>query len=282
MSAAWNDADAPVLPAPGLAGRLRLAVRAPLALLLTAAALGLFLLLRGFDRGARRIARRRLPALAPFVVQGWGVLVLPLVGLRFRRIGVPMTHPGAMVANHASWLDILTLTRASRIFFVSKAEVADWPVIGRIARAVGSEFINRRPTEAKRQTEILHARLRRGDRLCLFPEGTSSDGQRVLPFKSSLFAVFLAPDLQPLLWVQPVSILYRPCPGLPADFYGWWGAMDFGAHLKAVLALSRRGEVLVCFHAPLRAADFPTRKALAARAESAVAADFARLSERPD
>lgn len=271
MSAAWNAAEAPALPAPGLAGRLRLAFRAPLALLLTATAFAIFLALAGFDR----LARGRLPALAPFAVQAWAMLALPLLGLRFRRTGVPMHHPGALVANHASWLDIVALQRATRAFFVSKAEVAGWPGIGLIGRAIGTEFIERRPVEAKRQTERLHARLRRGDRLCLFPEGTSSDGQRVLPFKSSLFAVFFAPDLADLLWVQPVTLRYRPRPGLPPDFYGWWGEMDFGAHLLSVLASSRGGAVEVRFHPPLQPAAFPDRKALAAAAEAAVAAEFA-------
>lgn len=277
---AWNAAEAPPLPAPGLSGRLRLGMRAALVLLLTGFAFAGFLLLRGGDLLACRIAGRRLPALAPFAVQGWAILALPLLGLRFRRIGTPMAHPGAVVANHASWLDIVTLMRASRAFFVSKAEVAGWPAIGQIARAIGTEFIERRPTEAKRQTERLHARLRRGDRLCLFPEGTSSDGQRVLPFKSSLFAVFYAPDLHELLWVQPVSILYRPRGGLPANFYGWWGDMDFAAHLRSVLALSRGGAVVVQFHPPLRAADFADRKPLAARAEHLVASGFDDLTAR--
>ncbi|MFO1105120.1 MAG: lysophospholipid acyltransferase family protein [Amaricoccus sp.] len=270
MSPAWNASEAPALPALGIAGRLRVAWRAPLALLLTAVAFAIFLALRGIDR----LARERLPALAPFAVQGWAMLALPLLGLRLRRTGEPMHHRGALVANHASWIDIVALQRATRAFFVSKAEVAGWPGIGQIGRAIGTEFIERRPVEAKRQTERLHARLRRGDRLCLFPEGTSSDGQRVLPFKSSLFAVFFAPDLAGMLWVQPVTLRYVPRAGLPRDFYGWWGEMDFGAHLMAVLALSRGGAVEIRFHPPLQPAAFPDRKTLAAAAETAVAAAF--------
>ena len=97
----------------------------------------------------------------------------------------------------------------------------------------------------------------------LFPEGTSSDGQRVLPFKSALFGVFFAASISRAPVVQPVTIAYRARQGLPADFYGWWGEMDFGAHLASVLALSRGGEVEVRFHPALRAADFADRKALA-------------------
>jgi 1-acyl-sn-glycerol-3-phosphate acyltransferase len=206
------------------------------------------------------------------VVQLWARGALVIHGLRVRIAGAAMAHPGALVANHASWLDIVVLMRATRVFFVSKSEVSGWPVIGFIGRAIGTMFIERRPVEARRQTEALHARLRRGDRLCIFPEGTSTDGAEVLPFKSALFGVFLAPDLHGALWVQPVSVRYRPRPGLPEAFYGWWGDMDFGSHLKAVLASSSGGVVDVAFHAPLRAADFANRKALADAACAAVRA----------
>lgn len=274
MSARWDAAEAPILPEPGWGGWLLLILRAPLALLATALFFMVFLLLRGFDILMRR---SRVPALAPFVVTGWAWVALGLMGLRVRCEGRMMVEPGALVANHASWLDIVTLQRAGRVFFVSKSEVSGWPVIGFIGRAIGTVFIERRAVEARRQTEILRDRLRRGDRLCIFPEGTSSDGQRVLPFKSSLFGVFFEPDLRAHLWVQPVSIAYRPRAGLPAEFYGWWGGMDFGAHLLSVLKLSRGGVVTLRFHPPARAADFADRKLLAARAGADVAEGFAAL-----
>ena len=159
-----------------------------------------------------------------------------------------------------------------RVFFVSKAEVSGWPVIGFIGRSIGTMFIERRPAEARRQTEALHARLKRGDRLCLFPEGTSTDGARVLPFKSALFGVFLAPDLREALWVPAGHPRLPAPPDLPPSFYGWWGDMEFGAHLRDVLALSRGGAVEVRFHPPLRAADSADRKALADAACAAVRA----------
>jgi 1-acyl-sn-glycerol-3-phosphate acyltransferase len=179
------------------------------------------------------------------------------------------------VANHSSWLDIVVLQRAVRVFFVSKSEVAGWPVIGLIGRAIGTMFIERRPVEAKRQQAVLYRRLKRGDLMCIFPEGTSTDGQRVLPFKSALFGVFFDPELHGRLWVQPVAIRYRAPEGQPATFYGWWGEMDFGAHLARVLALSRGGVVEVAFLEPLRAADFTGRKALAEAAQGAVEVAFA-------
>ena len=150
-----------------------------------------------------------------------------------------MRSGGAFVANHSSWIDIVALQRAAAPFLVSKAEVRAWPGIGLIGRAIGTMFIDRRPAEAKRQEALLHARLARGDRMALFPEGTSTDGLRVLPFKSSLFGVFTAPDLDDIA-VQPVTIAYRPHPGLPETFYAWWGEMDFATHIRDVLARSPR------------------------------------------
>lgn len=271
----WNEVAPPAPAAPGLAGRLRLALRAPLAALWLGAMFALFLLCRGLDRAAGALGAQAAPRLAPWIVQAWARGALALLGLRLEVRGAVMTHPGALVANHASWVDIVALQAAAQAFFVSKAEVAGWPVIGAIGRAIGTLYIERRPVEAGRQTEALRLRLARGDRLVIFPEGTSTDGARVLPFKSALFGVFLDPALRGSVWIQPVSLRYRPAPGLPAGFYGWWGDMDFGAHLAALLARSAGGVVEVAFHPPLRPADFADRKALAEAAFAAVRAGHA-------
>jgi 1-acyl-sn-glycerol-3-phosphate acyltransferase len=274
VSIGWNGAEPPTVPAPGPAGKLRMVLRGLAAAVWTAGMFAVFLVARGVDLFVRRVWLGPVTALAPWVVHGWAHGALALLGLRFRRVGRPMDHPGAVVANHSSWLDIVVLQRAMRVFFVSKSEVAGWPVIGLIGRAIGTMFIERRPVEAKRQQAVLYRRLKRGDMMCIFPEGTSTDGQRVLPFKSALFGVFLDPELHSRLWVQPVAIRYRAPDGLPATLYGWWGEMDFGAHLARVLALSRGGEVEVAFLEPLRAADFTGRKTLAEAAQAAVQARF--------
>ena len=115
--------------------------------------------------------------------------------------------------------------------------------------------------------------MRRGERLVFFPEGTSTDGRRVLPVRSTLFAALLTPDLRDGVWVQPVSVVYRPNPksGLPPEFYGWWGDMDFGGHVWTVLTRSFGGEADVVFHPAVRATDYPDRKALAAHCGAEVA-----------
>jgi 1-acyl-sn-glycerol-3-phosphate acyltransferase len=117
-------------------------------------------------------------------------------------------------------------------------------------------------------------RLSRGDRMALFPEGTSSDGLQVLPFKSSLFSVFFSPGVKERCAVQPVTIRYRPRGGLPANFYGWWGEMDFASHIRDVMARSTGGTVELTFHPPLRLDAFADRKRLALAASEAVLSTY--------
>ena len=181
-----------------------------------------------------------------------------------------MRGGGAFVANHSSWIDIVALQRAAAPFLVSKSEVRRWPGIGFIGHAIGTMFIDRRPAEAKRQEAELFLRLVRGDRMAIFPEGTSTDGQRVLPFKTALFGVFFSPDFKDGIAVQPVTIAYRPRPDLPASFYGWWGEMDFATHLRDVMARSTGGLVELTFHPALALAGFEDRKSLARAADAAV------------
>jgi 1-acyl-sn-glycerol-3-phosphate acyltransferase len=268
---------APAAPAPPFtwAERLRLGLRGGAAFVLLSAFFAVFLWARALDWLIETLAGRRVTRLGPRVVQGWAATALPLLGLSYAARGVPLRGRGALVANHSSWIDIVALQRAAAPFLVSKSEVRGWPGIGLIGRAIGTMFIDRRPALAKRQEAELLARLARGDHMALFPEGTSSDGRRVLPFKSSLFGVFFAPELGGRVAVQPVTIAYRPAPDLPADFYAWWGEMDFAPHLARVLARSRGGRVELTFHPPLDVAAAGSRKALAGAAEHAVREGFA-------
>lgn len=277
MRAGWNGAEPPDLAPLTITERTRLCLRAPLALLWLLGAFTVFLVFRLSDT---LLARRGDHAFAPEIVRLWARGSLRLLGLRAEMRGAPMRAPGALVANHSSWLDIVALQSAARVSFVSKAEVASWPVIGLIGRAIGTVFIERRATEARRQAETLGARLARGDRLCLFPEGTSSDGQRVLPFKSSLFGVFLEPEIGAETRTQPVTLRYRPRSDLPATLYGWWGEMEFGGHLVSLLARSTGGRVEITFHPALDPAALGNRKALSSAAEAAVRSGFGAVEAR--
>jgi 1-acyl-sn-glycerol-3-phosphate acyltransferase len=270
VRAGWNGAEPPALPPLTGGERLRLVARATWSVAALAVLFAVFLILRAGDVVAARVAGRAVSRMGPAVVRLWAAQALPALGLRYVRRGEPMAGGGAFVANHSSWVDIVALQRAAAPFLVSKAEVRGWPVVGHVGRAIGTMFIDRRPGEAKRQEAELLARLARGDRMAIFPEGTSTDGRRVLPFKSALFGVFFSPALQGRVAVQPVTIAYRPRAGLPASFYGWWGEMDFASHLRDVMARSTGGVVELTFHPPLAVDGFADRKALAQAADAAV------------
>jgi 1-acyl-sn-glycerol-3-phosphate acyltransferase len=207
---------------------------------------------------------------SPLVTQAVCRSVLWIIGLRLITSGQPMRGRGAVVANHISWLDIFALYAASPAYFVAKSEVAGWAFVGWLARAVGTLFIARKGTQAKVQQAEFEARLDAGHRLLFFPEGTSSDGRRVLPFKSTLFAAFFHPDHVNDQKIQPVTVFYNAPGDRDARFYGWWGDMDFVPSVLEVLAQAPQGSVEVRFHTGLRVADFPDRKALAAACEAAV------------
>lgn len=208
------------------------------------------------------------------IAQFWGRVGLFLCGINFELVGKHMQHGGAVVANHVSWLDIFTLHSASKISFVAKENVRHWPVIGALARVTGTLFIERRPSQARKHLDALHKRIVAGDKLCFFPEATSTDGQRVIPFKSTLFAVFHSPELIDDVWVQPATVSYFAPKGQPSNLYGWWGDMGFGAHALTILARSRGGRVKVTLHDPVKASDFASRKALAKYCEDVVRAGF--------
>jgi 1-acyl-sn-glycerol-3-phosphate acyltransferase len=228
------------------------------------------LLLRGIERALFGLRR----PLTPFITQVVCRVALKIVQLPLHVQGRPMRQRGAIVANHASWLDIFVLNAADRVFFVSKHEVAGWPGIGLLARVTGTVFIRRDRRDATRQKLLFEARLRAGHRLLFFPEGTSSDGRRILPFKSTLFAAFFAPEMRDILYIQPVSVTYHPPAGTDPRFYGWWGDMDFAGHLMRILAQRHQGCVELVFHTPIAVVDMPDRKAMTLACEAAVRAGF--------
>lgn len=251
---------------PGMMGWLRLVLRVIPLVILNFGGLIVLFLLRLVERPVYGVHR----PLTSRLVQGVCILSLHLVGLRLRVHGRPMREGGAVVANHSSWLDIFVLNAAKRIYFVSKDEVAGWPGIGWLARATGTVFIRRDRREAKAQTAVFRERMGAGHKLLFFPEGTSTDGMRVLRFKSTLFDAFFAEDLKAHLHVQPVSVIYHAPPGAEPRFYGWFGGMGFGEHVIRVLSHGRRGQVEVHWHPPIAAAELANRKAMAAAAEAAV------------
>ena len=268
MSAAWDSADHPTPVSVGPLGWVLMLLRG--VVLATVVLVGLVILL------AIRLIERPLYGqgrpVTPHITQIVCKIAFWIMGLRRAVVGTPMRHRGAVVANHTSWLDIFSLNAAQRIYFVSKSEVASWPGIGWLAKATGTLFIERNPKHARKQTEVFQQRLLDNHRLLFFPEGTSTDGLQVLPFKTTLFQSFFAPELRDLIWVQPVTVIYTAPDGTDPRFYGWWGDMSFGGHLLRTLASLRQGQVTTIYHTPLAVADFENRKALAQACEAQVRA----------
>lgn len=192
-----------------------------------------------------------------------------LLGLRVRVIGALASNgterPVVFVSNHSSWVDVPVLGGVLDGCFVAKGEVAGWPVVRTIAWLGRTVFVTRQRGATARERDDMRARLRAGDNLILFPEGTSSDGSRVLPFRSSFFAVVEPGDGPPPL-IQPVSIVYDRLGGLPTGrasrpVFAWYGDMDIASHFWR-LGQHSGLRVTVLLHAPLDPVGFAERKAL--------------------
>jgi 1-acyl-sn-glycerol-3-phosphate acyltransferase len=200
--------------------------------------------------------------------------MIKISGIRVEVVGQPSAAPTVLfVANHCSYFDIVALGAKLDASFVAKKEVASWPGIGKMAQIAGTVFVERRARHSRSQRDEMTELLGKGGRsLILFPEGTSSNGQSVLPFKSSLFSV--AEGELKSLPVQPVSVAYTRLDGMPLgrgwrSHYTWYGDMELADHLWMAIGLGRLTVTLV-FHEPVTLEQWGSRKALAEHCEKAV------------
>jgi lyso-ornithine lipid O-acyltransferase len=204
-------------------------------------------------------------------------IVLALLGVKVTIRGVPAAQrPLLFVSNHASWLDIPVLSSITPLVFVAKSEIAGWPLFGLFAKLQRSVFVDRarRHLTAEVNREIA-SRLAGGDPVVLFGEGTSSDGNQVLPFRSALFgAMHEALDADGHGYVQPVSVAYTHLHGLPMGrqhraMAAWYGDAELLAHVARVF---REGaiDVTVSFGPAHAIGPGIDRKHLARATETAV------------
>lgn len=233
--------------------------------------------------------RRRWTSRLPVFYHRWCCRIL---GFRIRVIGTPTAErPVLFAANHISYTDITILGSVIPGSFIAKAEVADWPFFGWLAKLQRSVFVDRRVRSTATQRDAISDRLAAGDALILFPEGTSGDGNRVLPFKSALFgAAQIGKSLPPVI-VQPVSLAYTRLDGIPIGrlyrpFFAWYGAVDLAPHMWSMVGLGTV-EVVVEFHPPTFLSDCGSRKALAGYCHARIAggvagALFGRQQPVPD
>ena len=202
--------------------------------------------------------------------------VARILGLDIQVIGARApTRSVLYVVNHSSWLDIVVLSAVLPARFVAKKEVATWPIVGILAKLERSVFVARERRDAGRHRDELERCLEAGDSLILFPEGTSSDGNRVLAFKSALFAVAEKPVAGAALQVQPVSLAYTRLNGMPLGrhlrpFFTWYGEMALGSHLWRAVGMGPLTAV-VQLHEAVTIASFGSRKKLAAHCQGVIA-----------
>jgi 1-acyl-sn-glycerol-3-phosphate acyltransferase len=250
---------------------LRIPLVVPAFVVLTAAlatVLGVMALLRLPGRGKVSILYSRT--------------VCVLLGVRITILGTPPRHHAVLIlANHVSWLDILVMTATVPVIFVAKSEVARWPLIGWVARARGTVFVERGQRQRTIAANAEIARhLAEGQPIVLFAEGTSSDGNRVLPFRSALVGALREALAQveagKHIAVQPLSVGYTGLLGMPMGrqhrpVVAWYGDRDLVSHLRQFL---RRGavEVTLSWGEPVTYDPGADRKAMVRTLEGVVRA----------
>ncbi len=262
----------------GVVRRVRAARRGVTILLFTAVAIvvqSVFLVLPG-------------RAKVVFARMYWAMLCR-LLGLRVRVVGTQARRADGrsvvFASNHSSWLDVLVLGGSIEACFIAKEEVGRWPLIRTIARLGRTVFVSRRARDTGRERDDMRARLAAGDNLMLFPEGTSNDGSRVLPFRSAFFSICegggCEGDTPPM--IQPVSVVYDQLGGLPIGrasraLFAWYGDMDLASHYWR-LAQHRGLRATVLLHTPIDPAAYPSRKALSQAVWETVADGAATLRQ---
>lgn len=209
-------------------------------------------------------AARHLPVV-------WHRIACALVGIRVEERGRPAAgRPLLITANHVSWIDITVLGSRMPLSFIAKSEVAGWPVFGLFAKLQRSVFVDRqRRADTGNVAKTIGSRLANGDAMVLFAEGTSNDGNRVLPFRSALIGAArhaMGDEEKPAL-IQPLSIAYTRLQGLPMGrqfrpHVAWYGDMEMVGHFMAVI---RDGavDVVLNWGDPVTVSDTMDRKALA-------------------
>jgi 1-acyl-sn-glycerol-3-phosphate acyltransferase len=203
-----------------------------------------------------------------------------LIGVRIHEIGARSTaNPVLILSNHVSWLDICVIAAVMPVVFIAKSEVGGWPVLGWLARLQRTVFIDRRARHRTGEaTQEIAGRLLDGNAVVLFAEGTSSDGTRVLPFRSALVgAVHRAlgdTTRHTDVTVQPMSIAYTRFGGVPMgrglrERVAWYGDADLMPHLVQVLSAGAV-DVTVSWGGATAYGISADRKAIAHDAERAV------------
>lgn len=221
------------------------------------------------------------PKNANRIAYTWHIVSCWALNISVHISGTPQKGPVLYLSNHVSWLDIVVLSRAAPLSFIAKADVATWPLFSWLAKWQRTIFVERdkRSRTGVALGEMVN-RLESYDALVLFPEGTSSEGWQILPFKSALIGAVVETaskleDHDVDLFVQPVALAYTRLQGIPlgrmeAERAAWIGDIDLLPHLWSVLK-SGRLEVQIVFGQPVEVNPDTNRKKLTKEMEAQVA-----------
>lgn len=249
-------------------------VRPPLRLLVMVSIIAVFFLVWGLGIPFVAASNRAWARWRAIILRRICRSLLWVMGARVESHGLPPEAPFMLVSNHLSYVDILLLASQLDTVFVSKYEVAGWPVLGVLCRAMGTVFLKRESRrDLSRVLEEMDNRLTHGCGIIFFPEGTSSDGSGVLEFRPSLLEIAVRLR-QPVAYA---SLRYSALEGQPAaaDVICWWGDAPFVGHFLRLLSLPGfRAEV---FFGP-RLIESADRKSLALELREAVAAQLTLAS----
>lgn len=216
-------------------------------------------------------------------------MICASLGVRVTVKGAPnIGRPCLLVGNHISWLDIPVMISLGPVRFVARGDMNEWPIFGLLARLQRTLFVDRTKRSATKDfKDLMQKSVRAGDSLILFPEGTSSDGSNVLPFKSALFASVerdkdgTSGDED--IHVQAFSISYARIAGIPMGRsirpeFSWIGDMDIFPSIWRI-AKMRSCEIEVTFFEPVTAHALGGRKELATYCEARVREGLVRSNQ---
>ncbi len=210
------------------------------------------------------------------IIRYWYASMVWFAGVKISCHGIPANVH--IVSNHVTYLDIPVLGSLQDIKFVSKSEVATWPVIGYFSRLANTIFIERTNRHLRSYVTQLTQEFSSSSNICIFPEGTSTDGKSIKPFKSSLFQAAIEASKKQKIFIQPVTLNYMNTSNLYKEgeqLFPWVGNDPLLPHLWKVLK-NKGGNVDVIYHKPLRVADFENRKSLIVANEEAVSSGIKR------
>lgn len=181
-----------------------------------------------------------------FILKIWHRLIIRALGMRIHVKGkLSNQRPLLVASNHVSWTDIMVLGSMADVTFIARADMAGWPLIGMLSKLQRTVFIEReRKRSSGDQASEIASRMAKGDAMVLFAEGSTSDGNMVLPFKSTLFgaaSMSISEGAAETVFIQPVAIVYTRLHGVPLGrrhrpIAAWIGDEDLMPHLKVLMA----------------------------------------------